>query len=423
MMEALAGRARHLAPEIRERLPREAHTIHRLLGVATGSSRFRHHAGNPLALDVLVVDEASMLDLALAVHLVEAIPEDARLILLGDKDQLAAVEAGAVFGELTADPTLSAGCVQRLAAATGTPAEAIQADAPPVTPPLADGVMWLTESHRFGSDSDVGRLAALVNAGAAEAALDQLTASKGGSLAWLEDAGAELCPAVRTRIVEGYAAYVDALRRDSADASAVFAAFDRFRVLCALRDTPRGVDAANALIGEHVRCALDHALDPGPESHWYPGRPVMVLRNDYTLKLFNGDIGICLPDEKGELLVTFPSVDGAWRRIAPVRLPPHDTAFAITVHKAQGSEFAAVLLVLPRHAAKVVVRESLYTAITRASESVVICGAVEVFRSACMQPTLRRSGLTARMQEAIATSEAPRPSHLLDPEQGALRIR
>ena len=164
--------------------------------------------------------------------------------------------------------------------------------------------------------------------------------------------------------------YIDAARADLGDKAALFDALGRFRVLCAEREGPRGVVAINQFVGQHFRKTLDHPLDPGSRSEWYPGRPVMVLRNDYVLKLFNGDVGIVLPDASDTLMVYFPDSDGSFRAVAPLRLPEHETAFATTVHKAQGSEFDRVLLMLPAKPNRVVTRELLYTAVTRSRSGV-----------------------------------------------------
>ena len=380
LLDTLRERARDLPAMVRERLPAESHTIHRLLGVTADAGRFRHHAGNPLAVDVMVVDEASMLDLALAARLVEAVPEEARIVLLGDKDQLAAVEVGAVFAELSARE--------------GSP--------------LAPSVVWLTKSHRFAPDSGIGRLAADINAGDPDRALAWLAANADPSVAWIEDAGAGLPPAARARILAGYAPYLEALRARMADPVAVFRALERFRVLCAVRDGARGVRELNRQLGEHARAALDHPLDSGGRSPWYPGRPVMVAKNDYVLRLFNGDVGVCLPDGAGALAVWFPEQGGAFRAIAPSRLPEHEDAWASTVHKAQGSEFDAVLCLLPEEPGPVAVRELLYTAVTRARDEVVLAGSADVFRAACLARTQRHSGLLERIREAAASGAGRR---------------
>ncbi len=402
MQEAIRNAASHLPAELRERLPSEPYTVHRLLGVLREGG-FRHDAANPLPVDLLVVDEASMLDLALATRLFEAVPRSARIVLLGDKDQLAAVESGAVFAELSADPTLTAACIERLAAVTGIPASRIVCPPPMRTTGLHDSVVWLTENFRFGIDSSIGRLAAQVNAGEAQAAIDLLRSASDPALEWIEDAQPIASAATRQRIADGIARYVEAAARNAGnpvDRAALFDALGRFRVLCAEREGPRGVVEINRHLAQHFRRTLDHSLDPGPRSEWYPGRPVMVLRNDYVLKLYNGDTGIVLPDASGTLMAYFPEAGGGFRAVAPLRLPEHETAFATTVHKAQGSEFDEVLLLLPARPLRVATRELLYTAITRARKAVTIVGGAEVVEAAIASPTRRDSGLVARLAEA-----------------------
>ena len=426
MLEALRQRAQTLPADLAARLPAEAFTVHRLLGVTPEPGRFRHHAANPLAVDVLVVDEASMLDLALATRLIDALPPTARLVLLGDKDQLAAVEAGAVFAELSAECVFSAPMRARLGLTPGAE--------PASTGMLADSVVWLTESHRFRADSGIGRLATDIRAGQGEAALAWLAAGEDASAHWIEDSDARPSAATLACIETGYAAYFDllraglggvagaravaanALRLDAAqggeqgnakagapvvDVAAAMCAFERFRVLVAVRDGGRGLGALNAWVEARLRATLGLAPDRSAAGRWYPGRPVIVLANDYLLGLFNGDVGLCLPDETGALRVFFPATDGGFRAIAPLRLPAHDTAFALTVHKSQGSEFEEVLLVLPARPLRVLTRELLYTGVTRAAQKVTVAGAREVFVAGCAARTVRASGLRDRMREAV----------------------
>ena len=425
MLEALRQRAQTLPAELAARLPAAAFTVHRLLGVTPEPGRFRNHAANPLAVDVLVVDEASMLDLALATRLIDALPPTARLVLLGDKDQLAAVEAGAVFAELSAECVFSAPMRARLGLTPGAE--------PASTGMLADSVVWLTESHRFRADSGIGRLATDIRAGQGEAALAWLAAGEDASARWIEDSDARPSLATLACIEAGYADYFDllragpggvagaravaanALRLDAAqageqgnakagapvvDVAAAMRAFERFRVLVAVRDGGRGLGALNAWVEARLRATLGLAPDRSAGGRWYPGRPVIVLANDYLLGLFNGDIGLCLPDEAGALRVFFPAADGGFRAIAPLRLPAHDTAFALTVHKSQGSEFEEVLLVLPARPLRVLTRELLYTGVTRAAQKVTVAGAREVFVAGCAARTVRASGLRDRMREA-----------------------
>ncbi|MEO8133280.1 MAG: exodeoxyribonuclease V subunit alpha [Betaproteobacteria bacterium] len=399
MLEAIRQQAVRLPLELKARLPSESFTVHRLLGVLPDSGEFRHGTDNPLPIDLLVIDEASMLDLALATRLFEAVPQSASIILLGDKDQLSAVESGAVFSELSADPTLNVKCIERLAALTGIDSRRIQC-APPATPStLQDSVIWFTRNFRFATESGIGRLAAYINAGDAAGATEWLRSGVDPAVRWIEDTGPTLDENSMLRIVQGDAGYLDAARADLDDKAVLFAAFARFRVLCAEREGPRGVEGINRFASQHFRRALDHPLDPGSRSEWYPGRPVMILRNDYLLRLFNGDTGLVLPDESGNLMVYFPDNAGGFRAVPPVRLPAHETAFATTVHKAQGSEFQNVLLVLPAVPTRVVTRELLYTAVTRSREGATIISGAEVLEKAIASPTRRYSGLIERLRE------------------------
>lgn len=425
LAEALRQRAGHLPPVLQALLPTSATTVHRLLGVrpgrgglpGAGEQTFDHDASHPLALDLLVLDEASMLDLALATRLLEAVPDHARIVLLGDKDQLAAVESGAVFAELSADPSLSPAATADLARLCGltaaqiTPPARVASAAQPGA--LADSVVWFQRNFRFGSDSGIGRLAADTLAGQPAAVLATL---RGGgvndrgeqALHWLDDAGAQPAAATLAAIAAGYADYLQVCRTalatgpaDDATAAALHAAFNRFRVLCALREGPRGVQAVNDSISRRLRQAL-HGDRADPRNAWYAGRPVMVLRNDPTLKLFNGDIGITLPGPDQGLRVLFPADDGRWRAVPPARLPAHETAWAMTVHKAQGSEFDAVLLLLPAQRSRVLSRELLYTGITRARQQVLVAGGADVVAAAVQASSQRHAGLQARLRALAA---------------------
>jgi exodeoxyribonuclease V alpha subunit len=426
MAEALRQRALHLPAALRDQLPTEAFTVHRLLGTAPGmvpAAAGMAGAGSTggttaslLPIDVLIVDEASMLDLALATRLVEALPADARLVLLGDKDQLAAVESGAVFAELSADPRLSEAAAHEIAAVCGVAPAAVTAALPgPSQHPsaLRDSVVWLQRNFRFAAGTGIGRLAAEISSGRASDALATLRdPAQAASLRWLDDGGTTppatpsttLSAATLQSIAAGYAEHFAAVRQDPTDAAAVAAAFSRYRVLCALRTGPRGVQAVNEHAGRLAQAALDIGPPGTPLPTWYAGRPVMVLRNDYLLKLFNGDIGIALPGPDGALAVHFPDTGGGWRRIAPARLPPHETAYAMTVHKSQGSEFDGVLVLLPEHRSRVLTRELLYTGVTRARERVAIAASADVLAATIGAATHRHSGLLARLRALQAAS-------------------
>jgi exodeoxyribonuclease V alpha subunit len=398
LTEVIQQRAGHLPDTLRARLPRQSSTIHRLLGV-TPNGGFRHDAEHRLPIDVLVVDEASMLDLALAVHLIEAVPDNARIILLGDKDQLAAVESGAVFAELSAYPTFSVQRIETLSRLSGVSPQALETPSTQGTQTsLQDSVIWLRRNYRFAAGSRIGFLAAETKDGNAGRVLERLQDSSDTSLLWINDGGSVPSAASIQAIVDGYAQYLEAVLKGAASPRAISAAFARFRVLCAVREGPWGVNAINSQVETHFRRALQHAGGPGLRGEWYPGRPVMVLRNDHVLKLFNGDIGIVLPDTQGVLQVYFPDETGDLRAIAPVRLPDHETAFAMTVHKSQGSEFEELLLVLPAEKNRVLSRELFYTAVTRARERLTIVANATVIAGTVETATQRVSGLSSRMR-------------------------
>ncbi|HNB67691.1 exodeoxyribonuclease V subunit alpha [Accumulibacter sp.] len=411
LLDALRRRAVDLPAQIQALLPDEAHTLHRLLGASRQAGVFRYHADNPLPIDLLVVDEASMLDLALAYRLCAALPVAARLILLGDKDQLAAVEAGSVFAEISADPTLSAECIDDLARLSATPREQIQPAPAAERSGLRDCVVWLTESHRFAASSGIGQLAALVRQGAGAALCAWLAAGEERTIDWLSGDGDDARRPLGEVILTAYQPYFAALstyQSGAQELAEVFAAFERFRVLCALRETARGVAAINQFVSRHLRARLPDAVaHRAAHALWYPGRAVMIQRNDHLLKLFNGDIGICLPDAGGELMVWFPEPSGGWRRLPPLRLPAHEDAFALTIHKSQGSEFASVLLLLPEQSSRVLTRELVYTGITRAAQQLTIVGSRDVLSAACANRSERHSGLVARLHELSEERPAP----------------
>lgn len=410
MQEAIRLRATDFPSELQSRLPTESSTIHRLLGVTPDAGKFRHHADNQLAIDALIVDEASMLDVALAANLFDAVPHQARIILLGDKDQLSAVEAGAVFSELSADPSLSSLGINELSALTGIAAEHITPPAPRRPTELHDSVIWFSENYRFATNSGIGKLATHINKGESELTLDWLRSASDPAICWIEDGNKTPGAFMMERAQQGYAEYLQAVRSNMGDKQAVFEAFERFRILCAVREGARGVTEINRKVSKHFRQSLHHAEDRNEQSNWYPGRPVVVSRNDYVLQLFNGDIGIALPDESRELMVFFPDSQNGYRAIAPIRLPEHETAFAMTVHKSQGSEFDSILLLLPANSSsavssavsRIVSRELLYTAVTRSRSQATIAGSEAVLKQAIESPTQRRSGLIQRLQDASA---------------------
>jgi exodeoxyribonuclease V alpha subunit len=394
MAEAIRNAKAELpvSESIKAALPDEARTLHRLLGSRGDSPQVRHNTANPLALDVLVVDEASMVDLALMAKLVDALPPSARLILLGDKDQLCAVEAGAVFAELCEGRGFDAHAAGELQRITGQQV--------PVSQPssqLGDAVVLLTHSHRFAGDSGIGELARRINGGDVSGTLNLLKENR-SDLAW----NAQPTPNdLLERLDQGYAPFIAAAK--SAAPAAAFAAFNAFRALCAQREGVWGV----AGINEALEARIKRRSQVPSRERWYVGRPVMVRQNDYALGLFNGDIGICLQTEYG-LRVFFEDEEG-YRPFAPARLPSHDSAFAMTVHKSQGSEFSEVLLVLPEQPSPLLTRSLFYTGITRAKHKVEIWALPPRLSEAVATRAERAAGLAERLTNAatVVRAEAP----------------
>ena len=368
-------------------IPEQARTIHRLLGVDPRNG-FRHNRDNPLLVDCLVVDEASMIDLPLMARLLEALPGAARLILLGDRDQLASVEAGNVLGDITGHGQeirysgVQLGLLDQIGAA---PAGALPgAHAPP---PAADSVGLLRVSYRFEADSGIGALAKAVNAGQGETALGLFEGGGHGDLAWLDARDRGLHPACLDWAAERYGEI-----HGQGDVAAALRVFERYRVLCALHRGPFGVEELNRLIAVRLQA---RGLIPGGAE--YQGKPVMVTTNDYELDLFNGDIGLLWREGDQGLRAYFALSGGQVRSVSVRQLPEHVCAYALTVHKSQGSEFDEVLLVLPHERSPVLTRELIYTGITRARKRVSIQGNRAVFMEGCQCRVQRSSALAHRL--------------------------
>ena len=368
-----------------------ARTLHSLLGARPDTRAFRHHRGNPLEVDVLIVDEASMVHLEMMASLLDALPPTATLILLGDKDQLASVEAGAVLGDLCHDAHEGRYDAATVAYAERASGETIPASYRGDGGALAQQTVMLRRSRRFGGP--IGQLALAVNAGD-EARVQDVLRAGGGEVHWIEHAQqAQVLQLAQA----GYAPYLQLLRAGAEGGGhedwvrQVLRSFEAFRILCAVRDGEWGVAGLNEAIEK--RLAAHSLLRHGAE--WYVGRPVMVTRNDYATGVFNGDIGITLPDpaRPGAPRVYFLEGEAVFSVLAS-RLRNVETAFAMTVHKSQGSEFRHTVLALPREGNTVLTRELVYTGITRASrEFTLVTPNGDVLREAIKRRTYRTSGL------------------------------
>jgi len=366
-----------------EGLPSSGTTLHRLLGVIPDSPRFRHHADNPLPFDVVVVDEASMIDLPLMAKLVEAISEGTRLILLGDPDQLPSVEAGDVLSAI----------LRASGDGQGTRADDARALKPllapasllPEAPPsaFAGRRVQLQRGYRQTATLDLAPLATAVRRGDSDGALRVLRDQSLAGVSFHEDVLDPLS-VQRGHLLGHWQAL-----GETADPAQALAQASRLRVLTALREGPQGARGLNHRI---------ETLLAGANAGYFHGRLLLVTENSYRHRLFNGDIGICLRDATGAIVAWFAGDDLAQpRAFHPAALPAHESAFAMTVHKAQGSEFDEVWLQLPRHDARVLSRELVYTGLTRARQRLHLAGPADVLEKALHRHASRMSGLAWRL--------------------------
>ena len=376
-----------------------ARTLHSLLGARPGTRAFAHHAGNRLDVDVLIVDEASMVHLEMMASVLDALPDNAILILLGDKDQLASVEAGAVLGDLCHDAQAGGYTAQTIAYAQAASGEVIPASFAGDAGALAQQTVMLRHSHRFGGP--IGELAQAVNAGRPELAKACFAGDREGRVAWRVPAQPEdvlrLALGGRDGAPGGYRPYLELVNAGSEGhddhdgwVRNVLHSFESFRILCAVREGEWGVAGLNTAI--ELRLEREGLIR---RSEWYVGRPVMVTRNDYGTGVFNGDIGLTLrdPARPGSLRVYFLEGDKV-RSVLATRLRQVETAFAMTVHKSQGSEFRHTVLVLPQEGGAMLARELVYTGITRARDFFTLVSPTQaVLSDAILRRTQRASGL------------------------------
>ncbi|HEY5384170.1 MAG TPA: exodeoxyribonuclease V subunit alpha [Acidimicrobiales bacterium] len=367
-------------------------TVHRLLGFNPGNrTRFRHDRLNRLPHDVVVVDETSMVSLSLMARLLEAVRSDARLLLVGDPEQLASVEAGAVLGDIVGPAALGPAMLpdarQELADITG---QAVPAAEGTVAAPFGKGVVVLGNVHRFGLA--IAALAQAIREGNADEAMDILRAGD-PHVQWIATDAAEAAPSedaladVRRLAVDTGRAVIRAAR--AGDARTAIDALGSFRFLCGHRRGPEGVATWMDTIENWLRADVE-GFTTG--ATWYVGRPLIVTQNDYGLDLYNGDTGVVIESHEGRLVAAFER-RGTIAEVSPTRLAAVDTVYAMTVHKSQGSQYEAVAFLVPGPDSRVLTRELLYTAVTRARERLIVVGPELSIRAAIERPITRASGL------------------------------
>ncbi len=352
-----------------------AGTIHRLLGVRPGShSEFRHNRANALPHDVVIVDETSMVSLSLMARLLEAVRPEAHVVLVGDPGQLTAIEAGAVLRDIV-----------------GPAGDGLEPPAAGVT--FGEGIVVLERVHRFGEG--IAAVAEAVRRGDGDAVVAAL---RGADVTWLEvdvgapdvDVDAALAP-VRADALAAGGSVIEAAR--AGDAEGALAALGSFRLLCAHRRGAYGVDVWTVQIEQWLAAAVE-AFDAGERD--YVGRPLLVTKNDYELGLYNGDVGVVVAGGPGRPTAAFER-SGEIVSFTPTRLDAVETVYAMTIHKSQGSQFDCATVLLPDPSSRVLTRELLYTAVTRARNRLVLVGTEEMVRAAVGRPVARASGLGERL--------------------------
>ena len=424
LTESISAAKQKLPTDLQANLPEQCQTIHRLLGAKPQSPYFKANASHPLHLDVLVLDEASMVDLPLMAKLFAALPKHAQIILLGDQDQLASVETGSVLSDICAAshfqgdnlnnslmaysdtmqqhlsklmsvPTL---INQDIVATKTTQQNVIQGSV------IRDNVVRLVKSHRFGENSGIGKLAKQVKAGQVAPCLSLLKNEQFTDINWYQPTQTtpqtvanEILQTLTTKLLPIYKQYNQAIQQG--DLRQAFKYLHQQQVLCAQKSGYWGVTQLNTLIeGElHKQGLIDNSKD------FYVGRPVMLSKNDHQLKLFNGDVGIVMPDPNNATLtkVWFVTPEGDLRGLLPSRLPSLETLYAMTIHKSQGSEFESVYLCLPpitaNNKGRGLNRELIYTGLTRAKKYFMLFGEGKALGLSLGQQCVRGSGLAGRL--------------------------
>lgn len=343
--------------EVLDAIPIEAKTLHRLLGVIPSSPKFKHHGDNKLALDVLLIDEVSMVDLPMMARLLDALPSNTKLILLGDAQQLPSVAAGSILADLTPFANAQYSTSNRKFLNTVT-----QEKLPGSKKSFADHVTYLTFSRRFSGEGGIGKLARFIIDGEANDSWQLLQRAS------LNNSELEYClPGDYERVLQR----ASHRYKTVTEASNVKEAFERlsgYRILVAMRKGTFGVETINSIVEQHITNTSQVKTQS-----YYQGKPIMITTNDYQLGLYNGDIGIIWPNEQGQLYAYFEAEHGEFKAFMPSRLPSHETVYAMTIHKTQGSEFSHVELLLPQSGSnQMLTRELVYTGVTRAKKKLSI---------------------------------------------------
>lgn len=430
---------------VAELIPEQSYTLHRLLGWTPKG--FKYHKDNPLPYDVVLIDEASMVDMTMMAKLFSALSAKTRIILLGDKDQLSSVEAGSVLADIAdangrEDLNSSARLSLLAQVCKLSTSQQKQLQVQPRSELICDAISRLRVSYRFDDQAPIGQLAKAVNQQDLASCLQLLNNSEqieGIQCCWLaeEDSQEQDDPLWQQVMVSGFSNYLNLIKRYSEllklssqsqkkqkvtgltdqQVVEIFSAFNSYRVLAATRQGSLGVEGLNYTIEQMLKSqGLIHT--PKGQELWYSGKPIMISQNDYALGLFNGDVGLLLPDSTGQLKVYFENSDGSVRHFLATRLPQHETAYAMTIHKSQGSEFDRVLTVFPKRFNPVLSKELLYTALTRAKSQFDLVINQKVLKQTLQKKIHRESGLS----EKLWASDDNKTDEHLSVSQDAINI-
>ncbi|UDG80882.1 RecBCD enzyme subunit RecD [Candidatus Hartigia pinicola] len=383
-----------LTHQERQMLPNKAKTLHKLLGAKPESQHFHYNRENLIEADILIIDEASMIDLSMMANLIEALHVNTRLIFLGDQNQLASIESGAVIKDICECTSMgySFQRTQELTQLTGYSLNKFIAKKGPL---IRNSICFLRKNYRFSSSSGIGQLAVLVNKGNAKLVERFLkkTFSDINSYVQNDEHNYSQMLLTATGLYHNYFLKI----KENNSPEEILRAFNHYRLLTALREGPYGMIGLNEKL-EKLLCKQGFIYCPFNRCNkYYAGRPIMISGNDNALSLFNGDIGIILPDNEGVLKAYFQSSDGKIKDIQLNRLPLHETAYVMTVHKSQGSEFTHAALVLPKSYSPIITRELIYTGITRAKKELSLYYNLKILRRAIETPSKRRSGLVMQL--------------------------
>ncbi|MCF2948962.1 exodeoxyribonuclease V subunit alpha [Paraglaciecola aquimarina] len=438
LTESIRGAKSKLPEPLQNHLPEQCQTIHRLLGALPMSPYFKTDQFQPLHLDVLVLDEASMVDLPLMAKLFDALPKQAQVILLGDQDQLASVETGSVLADICQPYNLNLGgdklagyspkmydrlsqLIDGLSDLILEQGVQIHANERAVTHlikqepfGLQDNLVQLVKSHRFSDDSGIGQLAKAIKTGDVVLVQDLLKEKSFTDINWYQlkqnsvknnqkVVSEQILKQLITKLLPVFKLYLKAIKQG--DLALAFNCLHQQQVLCAQKTGLWGVEQINSLMENelHQQGLIDKSKD------FYTGRPVMLSKNDHQLKLFNGDIGLVMPDpNQADLIkVWFITPEGEIRGLLPSRLPSHETLYAMTIHKSQGSEFESVYLCLPlvnnNYGGRGLSRELLYTGLTRAKKQFYLFAQPQALALSLSQQCKRSSGLAQRLHNSKAT--------------------